>query len=57
MKCLYGYYLQHPQDIPAEYRAISQGNDIRAVVDYLSGMTDRYAISCFEELFTPRSLG
>ena len=57
MKCLYGYYLQHPQDIPAEYRVISQGNDIRAVVDYLSGMTDRYAISCFEELFTPRSLG
>lgn len=57
IKCLYHYYLEHVEDIPAEYRAISGGNDIRAVIDYLSGMTDRYAIACFTELFTPQSLG
>lgn len=54
MKGLYGYYLEHVDDIPAEYRAVSGGNDVRAIVDYLSGMTDRYAIACFEDIFTPR---
>ena len=57
MKGLYGYYLEHVEDIPVEYRAVSDGNDIRAVVDYLSGMTDRYATKLFTEIFTPRPLG
>jgi dGTPase len=28
---------------------------IQAVTDYISGMTDRYAISRYRELFEPRS--
>ncbi len=56
MKCLYSYYLEHLDEIPSEYRELSEGDTIRATVDYLSGMTDRYAIACFEELFTPRPL-
>ena len=30
---------------------------VQAVTDYISGMTDRYAISRYRELFEPRSLG
>ena len=26
----------------------------RAVADYIAGMTDRYAIGCFESLFVPK---
>ena len=43
-------------DVPQEYRAISDGDDARAVTDYIAGMTDRYAKSQFQNLFVPHSL-
>ena len=57
MKGLYGYYLDHVDEIPSEYRAASEGDDVRAIVDYLSGMTDRYATKVFTEIFTPHPWG
>ncbi len=53
---LFMYYIDHPCDIPAEYRAISEGDDVRAATDYIAGMTDRYAKSRFQNLFEPHSL-
>ena len=53
---LFTYYIEHPDDIPAEYRAISEGDDVRAATDYIAGMTDRYAKSRFQNLFEPHSL-
>lgn len=53
---LFAYYIDHPIDIPAEYRAISEGDDVRAATDYVAGMTDRYAKSRFQNLFEPHSL-
>jgi len=29
----------------------------RAVVDYIAGMTDRYAIKVFNDLYVPRTWG
>ncbi|MDR7402041.1 MAG: deoxyguanosinetriphosphate triphosphohydrolase [Armatimonadota bacterium] len=53
---LYGYYQDHPQELPAEYQdLISAGEPVgRVVGDFLAGMTDRYAIRLAETLFVPR---
>ena len=44
------------RDSKIEYRAISEGDDVRAATDYIAGMTDRYAKSRFQNLFEPHSL-
>lgn len=43
---LYGYYREHPE--------ICGGGEA-AIVDYIAGMTDRYAVSAFEKYFVPKS--
>lgn len=53
---LFAYYLKHIDQVPEEYRAISDGNDLVAVRDYVAGMTDRYAKSIFAELFMPQNI-
>lgn len=51
---LFEYFINNPQDIPAEYKAISGDDESRAVIDYVAGMTDRYARSVFEDIYIPR---
>lgn len=53
---LYIYYLKNPEKMPEEYRKIIDhvGKE-RAVCDYISGMTDIYAINTYNELFIPKS--
>ena len=52
---LYTYFCQNPGKIPFEYRKnIDRDGISRAVADYIAGMTDRFAIGCFEELFVPK---
>ena len=36
-----------------DYRAISEGDDLRAVTDCIAGMTDRYATATYQRLFIP----
>ncbi len=43
VKLLFGYYSGNPGEIPPEYRLMAE-RDERAVVDYISGMTDHYAM-------------
>lgn len=52
---LFDYYMEHIDEIPQEYRQISPDNDVRAVVDTIAGMTDRFAISCFTDHFVPKN--
>ena len=53
---LYDYFVAHGESLPNEYRRIAEESDIhRAVCDYISGMSDRYCTSLYEELFVPRS--
>lgn len=56
VKRLYEYFLRYTDKLPTEYRIIAQeqGAD-RAICDYISGMSDRFAISLYEDLFIPRS--
>lgn len=53
---LYRYYEKNPDSLPEEYRIIAdeEGKE-RAVCDYISGMSDRFAVRSFEDLFIPRS--
>ena len=52
---LFGHFLEHPDLLPAEYRKHIEEDGIPLVVaDYIAGMTDRFAIGCFEELFVPK---
>lgn len=51
---LYNYYIKHIENLPAFYinSAYQYGAD-RAVCDYISGMTDGFAIQTFKQLFIP----
>ena len=52
---LYDYYLNHIDRMSNFYvqLAYQEGRD-RAVTDYISGMSDEFAIRTFEELFVPQ---
>ena len=53
---LYRYYQEHIDEMPSEYvRLIREGEtEDRTVCDFISGMTDPYALERFTELFIPR---
>ena len=54
IKTLFEYLCAHPAEMPEQYMLISyQEGTERGVCDYLSGMTDRYAIRLFTRLFVP----
>ena len=49
IRCLYDYFVTHPDKLPDEYTVM--GNDVeRRVVDYIAGMTDRYAFQVTDNL-------
>jgi dGTPase len=50
---LFSYYLEHPEEIPAEYHR-APGDLPTRVADYIAGMTDRYALRTYERLFLPQ---
>lgn len=55
---LFTYYMEHPEEMSEEYRdMLERGGDSREIVvcDYISGMTDQYAIYKFEEYFVPKA--
>ncbi|HWQ12184.1 MAG TPA: deoxyguanosinetriphosphate triphosphohydrolase [Roseiflexaceae bacterium] len=57
---LYRHFLAHPEALPEDIRRINaeRGEPAeRAVVDYIAGMTDRYAIKVFNDLYVPRTWG
>ena len=57
MKTLYEHFLNHLDSIPEEYKnLISEGEAPEQVIcDYVGAMTDRYAISLYEDLYIPKS--
>lgn len=53
--CLYQYYSENPEKMPQLYqRNIARDGIGRCVCDYVSGMTDRYAIAQYEDIFIPK---
>ena len=53
VRALYEYFTTHADDLPVEYR-LRHGGIERSVVDYISGMTDRYAMETFRETCSTR---
>ena len=52
---LYDYFVEHPEKMPKLYvDNIANDGIARSVCDYISGMTDRYAIELYRELFIPK---
>lgn len=52
---LYGYFRSDMGKLPDEYRSLLESWDADTVVcDYISGMTDNYCVSLFNELFMPK---
>ncbi|MCR5403525.1 MAG: deoxyguanosinetriphosphate triphosphohydrolase [Butyrivibrio sp.] len=58
IKILYRYYVEHLSVLPDYLLEMVDGGECsreRAVCDYVSSMTDRYAVAAFEEVYVPRS--
>ena len=52
---LYEYFLDHPDEIQGIYRTVGLEEGTHAAVrDWISGMTDRYALEMYEKLFVPK---
>ena len=52
---LYEYFINNISKLPEEYRIIAKKTDAdRAVCDYISGMSDRYAVDLYTDLFVPK---
>lgn len=47
VRTLFHHYVEHPHELPAPYVGFD------GAVDYVSGMTDRFAVRTFEDLFVP----
>lgn len=54
IQALYEYYTQDFSKLPQNFLIWAGGNKTIAVVDYISGLTDNYAIDLFQNLFVPR---
>lgn len=52
---LYDYYLDHPEQLPKERQELMEECGIAEVVkDHVAGMTDRYALNIYNEIFIPK---
>ena len=51
---LYEYYIKHPTELPEDFQPqLSFEGMERVVCDYIAGMTDKYAMFKYEEIFIP----
>ena len=53
---LYNYFLRDPSRLPDDLRQVAEEDGVNeAVKDYIAGMTDRFALNIYTELFVPKS--
>ncbi len=53
---LYNFFVKNSDKLPKEYKTALNTTDVnRVVCDYIAGMTDRYALQLFYEIFIPKS--
>lgn len=56
LSVLFGFLTEHPGELPEFYRQLAEKWPLRQVVcDYISSMSDRYAIHVFQKYFIPSS--
>jgi dGTPase len=54
VRTLFAHYLDHPDELPEEYHR-APGDLPTRIADFIAGMTDRYALRTYEQLFLPQS--
>ncbi len=55
IETMYYYFEKNTDKIPQEYKKYLEHSPVQRVVcDYIAGMTDRYAVSVYENLFIPK---
>lgn len=56
---LYLYYINNFNKLPKEHIKLYDEGELKEdiICDYIAGMTDRYAVNLFKELFVPKSWG
>ena len=52
---LVDYFAEHPDEIPPSY-ALASDHPLQQAVDYVSGMSDSYALAVHDQLFRPKGL-
>ncbi len=58
IESLYEYFVHHPEKLPRSLRIIAtEDGKEQAACDYIAGMTDRFAVDLYTELFIPKSWG
>ena len=56
LSSLYDYFLQNVQQLPDDLKKIAEKDGAEeAVKDYVAGMTDRFALNTYTELFVPKA--
>jgi dGTPase len=56
VQSLFAHFIDHMDEVPLEFRRHQDAPDVQ-VADYISTMTDRYAIRLYEDIFVPRVWG
>ncbi len=55
VESLYLYFIEHPDEMPKErLEDYKNGAHNEAIKDFVSGMSDRYAVNLYKELFIPQ---
>ncbi len=55
IRLLYGYFMEDPCRMgPEAWRRAEEDGPVQAVTDYIAGMTDRYAVKLFREIYVPK---
>jgi len=53
---LFNFYFKSPDELADDYKRVAEQDGLkRAICDYVSGMTDKYAIHIYERLFIPEA--
>ncbi len=56
VEMLFDFFMKNPDKLPKNYLDLRDRFGVeRAVLDYIAGMTDNYAIKIFEDIFVPKS--
>jgi dGTPase len=58
IRTLFQFYMEYPSEMRGDkdMERLSVEERGAAVCDYIAGMTDRYAVTCFERHFVPRNM-
>ncbi len=52
---LYEHFSSHPDQLPAEFHRVYETDDAcRAACDYVSGMSDNYALAVYHDIYIPK---